>query len=106
MPVTQNDVDWMAARLLPDLYDINHRVKYDRNTKRLKALYRELTEDRMAESPIISRMKEKLVRASGVAQRAANAIEAEADALIAEEDAMKGNIVEAFAPHQYCPSLN
>ncbi len=48
----------------------------------------------------IARIKDKLNRASGVAQRAASAIEAEADALIAEEDAIKAKTTEAFAPHK------
>lgn len=43
MPWTQRDVDWVAARLLPDIYDLNQRVRYDRNTQRLEALYAELT---------------------------------------------------------------
>jgi hypothetical protein len=42
VPVTQRDLDWLAARLLPDLYDINQRDKYDRNTRRLTALHNEL----------------------------------------------------------------
>jgi hypothetical protein len=42
MPWTQADVNWVAARLLPDVYDINARWKYDRNTRRLEALYAEL----------------------------------------------------------------
>jgi hypothetical protein len=42
MPVRQHDLDWFAARLLPEVYDINQRLKYERNTKRLEALYHEL----------------------------------------------------------------
>lgn len=48
----------------------------------------------------ISRLKEKLAKAAGVAQRAATAIEAEADALIAEEDVIKAKTNDAFAPHR------
>jgi hypothetical protein len=42
MPVTQRDLDWVAARLLPDIYDIRQRDKFDRNTRRLKNLLREV----------------------------------------------------------------
>ncbi len=42
MPWTQNDVRWIAARLMPEVYDINQRLKYERNTRRLEALYHEL----------------------------------------------------------------
>lgn len=42
MPVTQRDLDWVAARLLPDLHDINKRDKYNRVTKHLKNLLREV----------------------------------------------------------------
>src|ERR1700733_14666586 len=42
MPVRQHDLDWIAARLMPEVYDINQRLKYERNTKRLEALYHEL----------------------------------------------------------------
>ena len=48
----------------------------------------------------IARLKKKLNRASGVAQRAIEAIEAEADALIAEEDVLKAQTEEAFSPHK------
>jgi len=51
VPWTQRDVDWVAARLMPDLYDINKRVAYDRNTKRLEALYSELTMRRRLTEP-------------------------------------------------------
>src|ERR1700733_14712049 len=42
MPVTQRDLDWVAARLLPSIYDIRQRDKYNRNTRRLKNLLREV----------------------------------------------------------------
>lgn len=42
MPWTQRDLDFVAARLLPDIYDINQRLKYERNTKRLRSLLSEL----------------------------------------------------------------
>jgi hypothetical protein len=101
MPAIQWDLDWLAVRLLLEVYEINRRIYYDRNTSRLRALYQELTtEDRMADSAIISRLKEKLGKASGVAQRAVSAVEAEADALIAEEDAIKARTTDAFAPHK------
>jgi hypothetical protein len=48
----------------------------------------------------ISRLKDKLSKAAGVAQRAASAIEAEADALIAQEDDIKSKTTDAFAPHK------
>lgn len=48
----------------------------------------------------ISRLKDKLAKAAGVAQRATTAIEAEADALIAEEDTIKAKTTDAFAPHR------
>ncbi len=48
----------------------------------------------------ISRLREKLSKASGVAVRAAAALEAEADALIAEEGAIKAETTAAFAPHK------
>ena len=48
----------------------------------------------------ISRLKDKLIQARGVAQRVATDIEAEADALIAEEGAFKTHTAEAFAPHR------
>lgn len=54
----------------------------------------------MSTSPIISRLKDKLGKAAGVAQRAANAIEAEADSLIAREDAIKAKTTGAFAGHK------
>jgi hypothetical protein len=40
--IGQHHLDWMAARLLPEIYDINQRDKYDRVTRRLTNLYREL----------------------------------------------------------------
>lgn len=43
MPWTDNDVRWVAARLMPAVYDINQGLLYDRNTRRLEALYQELT---------------------------------------------------------------
>ena len=49
MPVTQHDLDWISARLLPEIYDINQRVKYDRVTRRLTNLYRELMKFRITE---------------------------------------------------------
>ena len=49
MPVTQHDLDWIAARLLPDIYDINQRVKYDRVTRRLTNLYDEIMKFRITE---------------------------------------------------------
>lgn len=48
----------------------------------------------------ISRLKDKLVQARGVAQRVATGIEAEADSLIAREDTIKAKISGAFAPHK------
>ena len=42
MPWTQNHVDWVAARLLPAIYDINQQIRYDRNIKRLTNLLREV----------------------------------------------------------------
>lgn len=48
----------------------------------------------------IARLKEKLAKAAGVAQRAADAIEAEADALIAQEQAIMAKTAEAFSPHK------
>ena len=47
----------------------------------------------------ISRLRDKLGKAAGVAQRVAAGIEGEADALIAKEDAMKSKTNSAFAPH-------
>ena len=54
---------------------------------------------RMA-STAISRLKDKLGKAAGVAQRVATTIEAEADSLIAQEGAMQMKTTEAFAPHK------
>ena len=42
MPVIDRDLDWMATRLLIDVYDINTKDRYDRITRRLTNLYREL----------------------------------------------------------------
>jgi hypothetical protein len=49
MPWTQRDLDWVAARLLPDLYDIKQRDKYNRVTRRLTNLYKELMKFRITE---------------------------------------------------------
>lgn len=49
MPWSQRDVDWVAARLLPEVYDINQRIKYDRNTRRLEALHGEIMKFRITE---------------------------------------------------------
>jgi len=43
MPWTQNDVDWVAARLLPDLHAIYQRSAYVHTTRRLEKLHRELS---------------------------------------------------------------
>jgi len=51
VPWTQRDVDWFAARLMVEAYDINKRVAYDRNTRRLEALYSELTMRRRLTEP-------------------------------------------------------
>lgn len=48
----------------------------------------------------INRLKDKLSKASGVAQRIATGIEAKADELIAAEDTLKAKTTEAFAPHE------
>lgn len=53
-----------------------------------------------ASAPSLSRLRDKLKLASGVAGRAVQAIEAEADALIAEEDEIKSETADAFAPHK------
>jgi hypothetical protein len=42
MAVTKRDLDWVAARLLPDIYDIRQRDKYNRVTGHLKNLLREV----------------------------------------------------------------
>jgi hypothetical protein len=76
--VTQNHLDWFAARLSIAVYDTNQEYRM---------------------SPI-SRLKDKIGKASGVAQRATSAIEAEADALIAQEDVIKAETADAFAPHK------
>lgn len=47
----------------------------------------------------MDRITEKLKRASGVAQRAAQAIEAQADKLIAREAEIEQKTLAAFAPH-------
>lgn len=49
--------------------------------------------------PIVDRITEKLKRASGVAQRAALAIEGEADKLIAREEELANKTAKAFSPH-------
>lgn len=41
MPVTQNNLDWLAARLLVETYDINQEYRRRRNTDRLESLYQE-----------------------------------------------------------------
>lgn len=46
---TQRDIDWVAARLLPDIYDINQRIRYDRTTQQLRNLERELMKFRITE---------------------------------------------------------
>lgn len=48
----------------------------------------------------ISRLKEKLSKAAGVAHRAVAAIEAEADSLIAQEDTINKKTADSFAPHK------
>ncbi len=53
----------------------------------------------MSRNPF-DRLKDKLAKASGVAQRTAIAVEAEADALIAREETLKAKTVEAFSPHK------
>jgi hypothetical protein len=64
------------------------------------AVYDTNQEYRMADSPIISRLKDKLGKAAGVAQRVATGIETEADSLIAQEDAFRAKTTNAFAPHK------
>jgi hypothetical protein len=54
--ITQHDLNWIAARLLPDIYDINQRDKYDRVTRRLESLYQELSQCRIDE---MNRLQEK-----------------------------------------------
>ena len=63
------------------------------------AVYDTNQELRMS-STAISRLKDKLGKAAGVAQRVATTIEAEADSLIAQEGAMQMKTTEAFAPHK------
>ena len=55
---------------------------------------------RVAMTTPLDRLKGKFRQASGVAQRVASNMEAEADSLIAAEDAMKAKTVTAFAPHK------
>jgi hypothetical protein len=42
MPWTARDVEWVERRFAPDAYDIILRSRYERNTRRLEALYHEL----------------------------------------------------------------
>ena len=60
MPVTQFDLDWIAARLLPDIYDINQRVKYDRVTRRLTNLYDEIMKFRITEDTFFNGQHRKV----------------------------------------------
>ena len=47
----------------------------------------------------MDRLKEKLAKAAGVAKRATDAIEADADRLIAREDEITSKRENAFKPH-------
>lgn len=47
----------------------------------------------------MDRLKEKLARAAGVAKRATDAIESDADKLIAREDELTQARLKAFKPH-------
>jgi hypothetical protein len=99
VPWTENDVRWVAARLLPDLYDIyQDSAQAGRTTRQLKGLRAEIY-DYYRRSYHMDRITEKLKRASGVAQRAALKIESEADRLIAREDELAAKTANAFAPH-------
>jgi hypothetical protein len=99
VPWTENDVRWVAARLLPDLHDIyQDAARYGRLKRQLEAVHDEITNFR-ERSVALDRITEKLKRASGVAQRAALNIESEADKLIAREDELAKRTSGAFAPH-------
>jgi hypothetical protein len=99
MPWTENDVRWVAARLLPDLHDIYaHAAREGRKRRQLEAVRDEILLF-YERSNHMDRITEKLKRASGVAQRAALSIESEADKLIAREDQIAAKTKSAFAPH-------
>ena len=73
MPWNQNHVDWVAARLLPAIYDINQQIRYDRNTKRLSLLLEELEDHEMSVqhvkglADIVRQTKAALAEATGAA---------------------------------------
>jgi hypothetical protein len=96
MPVTQSDLDWVAARLLPDIYDINQRDKYDRVTRHLTSLLHELENPMSA----IDRIKAKALEAKGIATNAIKAFETDLDSLLAEKATLDTKRAEAVAPHK------
>lgn len=49
MAWTANDVEWVAARLSPEIRDINQEIKSRRITRRLRALYIEIMKIRITE---------------------------------------------------------
>jgi hypothetical protein len=99
MPWTENDVRWVAARLLPDLHDIyQDAARKGRTARQLRAVRAEIYHY-YQRSYYMDRITEKLKKASGVAQRAALKIESEADRLIAREDELASKTASAFAPH-------
>lgn len=79
MPWTQRDVDWVAARLLPDIYDLNQRARYERNTRRLTKLL-EIAEPIMAISPTLQGLGKKMAMFKHNAERDAAKLSADIDA--------------------------
>ena len=97
MPWTDNDVRWVAARLMPEVYDLNKRIIYDRNTKRLEALYDELTGTQLS---AIDRIRAKALQAREIAPKAIADFEADLDALIAEGPKLASARATAVGAHK------
>jgi hypothetical protein len=86
VPWTENDVRWVAARLLPDLHDIyQDAARKGHAIRQLEAVRNEITAF-YERSIALDRLTDKFKRAAGVVERVSSSIEADVDGILARED--------------------